>query len=390
MPLVSEMVHPRSMDFANQRKVVILRDQGHEWSHILGRVFNLKGERPSETQCRDVYNSFSRNLGRRKYKYANCGRAAWKATEEVQTYLVRRLLALRQTGICTSTILQRELLQDKNIFMCQSAIRKVLFNKGYRWLPRSQKPKYSREQRAMRRAFAKEVLKKTDAQLSKHITMAMDGVVLSVPPTDDVARGNYCRVGESHMWRKPGENAKPELSGADMYSKQIPYARAVPMWGGIGPGGFGLVMFHKWKKVDQTEWSKAVRAGHLLAACRSARPDKQRGPWRLLCDNESFLTAPASRIAHRKAGVQLWHVPGRSPDLNPVEKFWGWLRKKLRAMDLADLKARRRPVQKTALKQRVRALLRSAKAQSVARSCFKSLRKTCQEVLKKKGAATRG
>ena len=66
------------------------------------------------------------------------------------------------------------------------------------------------------------------------------------------------------------------------------------------------------------------------------------------------------------------------------------MRKQLRAKDLADLKARRRPVQKTALKQRVRALLRSAKAEEVAKNTFKNLRKTCQEVLKKKGAATRG
>ena len=239
-------------------------------------------------------------------------------------------------------------------------------------------------------AFAKAVLKFKKKALCKHVTMAMDGVVLSVPPTGDVARGNYCSAGESHMWRKAGEAAKLELSGADSYAKQIPYARAVPMWGGIGPGGFGLVMFHKWKKVNTSEWSKAVRAGQLLAACKSARPDKQRGPWRIICDNETFLEAPASRIAHRKAGVQLWHIPERSRDLNPVEKSWGWVRKQLRAKDLADLKACWRPVQKTALKQRVRALLRSAKAEEVAKNTFKNLRKTCQEVLKKKGAATRG
>ena len=144
-----------------------------------------------------------------------------------------------------------------------------------------------------------------------------------MPPTGDVARGNYCSAGESHMWRKAGEAAKPELSGADSYAKQIPYARAAPMWGGIGPGGFGLVMFHKWKKDNTSEWSKAVRAGQLLAACKSARPDKQRGPWRIICDNETFLEAPASRIAHRKAGVQLWHIPERSRELSTLWRNHG-------------------------------------------------------------------
>ena len=49
----------------------------------------------------------------------------------------------------------------------------------------------------------------------------------------------------------------------------------------------------------------------------------------------------------------------------------------------------RPPVQKTALKARVRALLRTVKARTVAKNNLESLRKTCREVVKKKGAATR-
>lgn len=390
MPVVSEMVHPRSMDFANQRKVVILRDQKHEWSEIISRVANLEGEHPSETQCRDVYKSFNRRLGRRKYRYAKCGRKAWKITKAVKNYLVRRLLAVRRSGLCTSTSLQRDLLQDKDVQVTCDAIRKVLRSCGYKWLPRSQKPKYSAALKAKRLLFANEVLDMTVPELHRFLTMAMDGVVLSLPPADEVDRANYCRIGESHMWRKPGEAAKPELSGADLYAKQIPYARAVPMWGGIGPGGFGLVMFHQWKKVNQEEWAAAVDSGRLVAACKSARPDRQRGPWHILCDNESFLKAPASRTAHRRVNVHLWHIPARSPDLNPVERFWSWVRKQLRAMDFADLRARRPAVQRTALKARVRSLLRTVKAKDVAKKNLLSLRKTCREVVQKKGAATRG
>ena len=43
----------------------------------------------------------------------------------------------------------------------------------------------------------------------------------------------------------------------------------------------------------------------------------------------------------------------KSPDLNPVEMFWGWLRKKLRSMDLEDLRKKRRPLGKTAYTARV-------------------------------------
>ena len=69
------------------------------------------------------------------------------------------------------------------------------------------------------------------------------------------------------------------------------------------------------------------------------------------------------------------HAPPRPPGLNPVEKFWGWLRKRLRAMDLADLKAKRRPLQKTALKARVRRLVQSARAKAVAKNFVLGLHK---------------
>ena len=62
-----------------------------------------------------------------------------------------------------------------------------------------------------------------------------------------------------------------------------------------------------------------------------------------------------------------------------VERFWGWLRQRLRAMDLADLKAGRRPVKKAGLKARVRALLKSPKGKEVAKNHFLSLQKTCAD-----------
>ena len=269
-----------------------------------------------------------------------------------------------------------------------STIRRALQSKGYHWLPRCQKPKYSKEDKELRLAFADQVLAMTKKEYAARVTMAMDGVVLTLPPDDPTERGNYCHVGEKHIWRKANEAAKAELTGGDMYNKQVPYSRAVPMWGGIGPGGFGLVMHHKWKKVDQHEWSRAVEKGKLVAACKAARTDRKRGPWRILCDNESFLKTKLTKAAHLKAKVELWHIPPRSPDLNPVERFWGWLRKRLRAMDLADLKAGRQPVKRAGLKARVRALLESPKAKEVAKSHFMSLHKTCAEVKRKRGAAS--
>ena len=109
-----------------------------------------------------------------------------------------------------------------------------------------------------------------------------------------------------------------------------------------------------------------------------------------MADNEAFLKARRSVAEHEKGSISMWHIPPRSPDLNPIEKFWGWLRKELRALDLKDANARRPPVSKAAYRQRVRAVCRSPKAQEVAAACANGLVRVCKEVVKKKGAASRG
>ena len=61
----------------------------------------------------------------------------------------------------------------------------------------------------------------------------------------------------------------------------------------------------------------------------------------VLCDNESFLSTARSKQAHANARLCMWHIPPRSPDLNPIEKYWAWLRKSLLARDLSDAVAKR-------------------------------------------------
>ena len=117
-----------------------------------------------------------------------------------------------------------------------------------------------------------------------------------------------------------------------------------------------------------------------------SRPHRARGPWRVLCDNESFLKKCAA--AHRRVNVHLWHIPPRSPDLNPVEKFWSWLRRQLRMRDLADLRAKRPAIGKTLLKARVRQICSTVAGKRVARNCAAGL--VCQEVARKRGGASRG
>ena len=85
--------------------------------------------------------------------------------------------------------------------------------------------------------------------------------------------------------------------------KQVPLTRAAPLWGGIGEGGFGIVTWHKFKKMNQADWVKELKAGKLVAACKAVRPDRTNGPWHILCGSESFLKGKFSRRWYKKQSI---------------------------------------------------------------------------------------
>jgi len=389
MPVVSEMVHPKGFDFATQRKIVILRTvQKMAWKDVAKEVRNLQGKKPRPRHCANYFRDFNKRLGRRKMKYENCGLRPYKVTPEVERFLVRRLRTLRRTSPCTSVTLQQELAREMKVDLAADYIRKILGEHGYKWLPRRQKRLYSAKARGARLKFAMHVLGLSEAELRRKLSMAMDGTVLAMPPTDPTERLNYCRHGEEFMWRKPSESFRAELAGDDPYRTQLPLSRAVPLWGGISADGFAVVAFHPAKKFNAADWAWLVDGSKLKDAIQKLNPANRHGPWHLLCDNERFLTAKVSTQAHKKFGIKLWQIPSRSPDLNPIERFWGWLKKKLRRMDLTDAVRGRKLLSKTAYKQRVRQVLSSKKAQQVASSQANTLRKVCKAVAKAKGAAT--
>ena len=84
------------------------------------------------------------------------------------------------------------------------------------------------------------------------------------------------------------------------------------------------------------------------------------------------------------------HIPAKSPDSNPVEKFWGWARKRLHKMDLADLRAGRAVAGSTAYKERIKRLLMTADAQQKARNFYGNLRTVAKKIVLVKGHVVKG
>ena len=384
--MVQEMRRSDSLDFQSEKKVVMLRGtRKYAWADVRNCVVTMSGRRPSIRTCQRAYASYNKNLGRRVFKFAKCGRRRWKVTRGVEVFVVRRLRALRTSCICTSTTLQRELKKTMGVVLECSTIRRILARHGYRWRHRGQKPLMSKTVAAKRVSFARGILRLSAAQLRSKLSLSLDGVVLSMPPTEPTDRANHCMHGNTHIYRKADEASSPALAGEDPYPHQVPLARAIPMWGGISSGGVAIVTFHKRKKINTTEWVKAVEGGRLKTAITSLAPAGGPGPWKFLCDGEPFLHTKASKTAYASENLQVWQVPPSSPDLNPVEKFWGWLRRQLRSKDLADLSNRRPVLSKDQYKARVRAICSSSKAKLVAKKFTSDLRNVCKEVVAKKG-----
>ena len=391
MPLMQLREHPRGLDFKAKQRVFALRkgDKKMSFEKIANKVKNRKGKAPSWTACRNAFHQMNSKSYVKKYKYEKCGRKP-VLTKSLFAWVLRRLMTLRKDTLCTAATLQMELAKEKDVTVEVSTIRRKLFAEGYKWLRRVQKPKYSKEDRAMRLQFANRILRMSAAELKSLLHMCLDGVVIVMPPTDPLARENFCKSELTHCWRRPDEACNPELHGHDAYSKQAPLGRCIPFWGGIGYGGVAPVLWHDNRKIDQDTWATAVRDGSLLGALRAVNPGKTNGPWWILVDNESFLRAKVVLRAYEQKNIHLVEIAARSPDLNPVEKFWAWLRKQLRAKDLDDLRHQRHVLGRTAYKLRVKSILSTVKAKEVAASCVLGLKKVCKQVKKNKGGASKG
>jgi len=75
MVLVSEQRHPRGLDFANARRVVLLRETQHlTWDAIAKKVRSCAGRPAGRWSVRQAYRRFVKKTGATKYKYENCGR----------------------------------------------------------------------------------------------------------------------------------------------------------------------------------------------------------------------------------------------------------------------------------------------------------------------------
>lgn len=57
----------------------------------------------------------------------------------------------------------------------------------------------------------------------------------------------------------------------------------------------------------------------------------------VIWDNATFHKSSKLAQAFATAGIELLFLPAYSPDLNPIEKFWAWLKSWIRELNLPSL-----------------------------------------------------
>lgn len=79
-----------------------------------------------------------------------------------------------------------------------STIRRILKKRGYKWLAKAQKRKYSKADMIRRQAFAENIVRMSAKQLREKLSIAMDGVVITSPPEDAIERETISAITERH------------------------------------------------------------------------------------------------------------------------------------------------------------------------------------------------
>ena len=85
------------------------------------------------------------------------------------------------------------------------------------------------------------------------IDICLDGVVYVTPLEGEAARENWIKADITHVWRKHDEHHLAAPAGYDKCAKQAPVERIVPLWGGVGVGGFADMLWHDRRKTDGPE-----------------------------------------------------------------------------------------------------------------------------------------
>lgn len=292
---------PRARHHLNQDsriRAVTLLQQGLSQRNVANRL------RVSRTAIQNLWNRYqeTRSVSRRP----GSGRNRVTTARE-DRFIVRRALQERFTS---GPRVQIDLQQYSNTVVSAQTVRNRLREVGIRSRRKVRKPKLSAGHRAARLRWAREHL---------HWTNEEWGWVLFTDECKVKFDSDDRRV---RVFRRTGERFESScIQEADLHG-----GPSVMVWGGISARGKTDLVFLVDGTVTSQLYVDNVVIPHVIPFAERTGPN-----FILMHDNARPHTARATREALHASRIQVLDWPAISPDFNPIEHVWDYLKREVKS-----------------------------------------------------------
>lgn len=261
--------------------------------------------------------------------------------EEEESPLSKEITEHRQH---TSAALRREILSDYGVLLSARTVRRLRKELGFRAVHYHRVPSISKETAQKRLLFT---LDEEEYDLTRIIYTDESLFEIS---TNGVV-----------YWKRPGEEA-PVVE-----SKQFP--ESVMVWGGVFWEGRTELQFIE-GTINAKKYQDILRKGLLKPYLIGNRE--------VLQDRATVHTAESTEHFADTEGIELINLPAHSPDLNPIETVWGWMKHKINEQ---------MPQNKEELKQLIQRYWKEL-PQSTIQGCIQHLHTQFARIIESRGEKT--
>lgn len=228
--------------------------------------------------------------------------------------MLRNLVNLRNDRACFSV---RRLQEESDLgHVSTRTVCRHLHSNGYGYYQSRKKGLVTAKDRTIRLAFAKRHLKTPLDFWTNGIAFYFDGVSFAFKTNPS----GEARALNTMEWRKRNEGLSRTTKG----KKEGTGGKTVSMFVGISHGR-GVILNEQVQGVTTGEsFGNFVRNYFHSSFIRSMKESRV-----FLQDGDPKQNSAAARIVLTRRGYEIFSIPARSPDLNPIENMFNLVRKQL-------------------------------------------------------------